>query len=112
MLMLCPSLMSTDRTRRRSTKIPFSLPLSIATHRPWSKRNTICARDTSGWATRTSARRSRPMTTSWPGAKVRCDPSVRTVSAGIGAPNLSATHDTQLTSVTVLYKRHIYNTMR
>src|SRR5262249_47405960 len=36
----------------------------------------------SGCAMRTSARRSRPITTSLPGAKVRVEPSYRTVSAG------------------------------
>ena len=65
-----------------STNIPFRLPLSTATQRPLSKRNSTWARETRGCATRTSARRSRPITTSWPAANVRLDPSVRTVSAG------------------------------
>ena len=40
---------------------------------------------------RTSARRSRPMTTSLPAANVRADPSYRTVSAG-GAGRLIGTN--------------------
>lgn len=41
----------------------------------------VRARD-QGWAMRTSARRSRPTTTSLPGEKVRGEPSYRTVRAG------------------------------
>ncbi len=71
MLRLCPSVRSTVGTRRPLTNMPLRLPLSIATHRPWSKRRTRWAREISGWAMRTSARRSRPTTTSLPGANVR-----------------------------------------
>jgi hypothetical protein len=81
MLICWPSWMSTVGTRRPLTNIPLRLPLSIATQRPWSKRATRCAREINGWAIRMSARRSRPMTTSLPGAKVRVEPSYRTVSA-------------------------------
>ena len=63
----------------------------MATQRPWSNRSTRCAREINGCAIRTSARRSRPTTTSLPGAKVRVDPSYRTVSAG-GAGRLIATN--------------------
>src|SRR5437588_5467595 len=54
----------------------------MAIHRPWSNRTRRCVRDIRGWATRTSARRSRPITTSLPAAKVRSAPSYRTVSTG------------------------------
>src|ERR1700752_3221618 len=74
--------MSTLGTRRPCAYMPLRLPLSIATQRPWSNRSTKWAREISGWAMRTSARRSRPITTSLPGAKVRVEPSYRTVSAG------------------------------
>src|SRR5579875_1838681 len=57
MLMLWPSWMSTTGTRRPLTKVPFSEPLSIASHRPWSKRSNRCAREISGWVMRMSARR-------------------------------------------------------
>ena len=60
-----------------------ALPLSMAIHRPRSKRSTRCAREISGWAIRTSARRSRPTTTSLPGEKVREEPPYLTVSAGV-----------------------------
>ena len=91
MLTCMPSWMSTVGTRRPLTNMPLRLPLSIAIHRPWSNRSTRCAREIRGWAMRTSARRSRPMTTSLPAAKVRADPSFRTVSAG-GAGRLIATN--------------------
>ena len=82
MLTLSPSTRSATGTRWPLTNIPLRLPLSIAIQRPWSKRRITCAREIRGWATRRSARRSRPITTSLPGAKVRDDPSYRTVSAG------------------------------
>jgi hypothetical protein len=85
-LTVVPSVMSTCGTRRPCTYIPFSEPLSTAVHRPpeivGSNRSSTWARDTSGCAMRTSARRSRPMTTSCPAEKVRGGPSYRTVSAG------------------------------
>ena len=74
--------MSTTGTRWPLTNIPLRLPLSIAIQRPCSKRRITCAREIRGWAMRRSARRSRPITTSLPAAKVRDDPSYRTVSAG------------------------------
>ncbi len=77
-----PSWMSTTGTRRLWTYRPLRLPLSTAIHRPWSYRTIRWVREIRGWATRRSARRSRPITTSLPGAKVRSDPSYRTVSAG------------------------------
>ena len=94
-LMRCPSWMSTVGTRWLLTNSPLRLPLSMATQRPWSKRSSRCAREIRGWAMRTSARRSRPMTTSLPAAKVRAAPSYRTVSAGgaghgTSQPTLSA----------------------
>jgi hypothetical protein len=81
-LTLWPSRMSTTGTRRPLTYVPFSEPLSIASHRPWSNRSKRCAREIRGCVMRMSALRSRPTTTSWPAAKVRSDPSCRTVSAG------------------------------
>src|SRR6478735_11502517 len=83
--------MSTEGIRRLLTYIPLRLPLSMATQRPWSNRSTRCAREINGCAIRTSARRSRPTTTSLPGAKLRVDPSYRTVSAG-GAGRLIGTN--------------------
>ena len=64
MLMVWPSWMSTSGTRRPLTKVPFSEPLSIASHLPWSKRSSRWAREISGCVMRMSARRSRPTTTS------------------------------------------------
>ena len=63
-LMLWPSRMSTTATRPLLTNIPVGDPLSIAIHLPRSNRNSRCARAISGCATRMSARRSLPTTTS------------------------------------------------
>src|SRR6516225_732115 len=63
----------------------------MATHLPWSNRTRRCVREISGCATRTSARRSRPIATSLPAAKVRSDPSYRTVRTG-GAGGLTRTN--------------------
>ncbi len=81
-LMVAPSWMSTICTRWPSTKIPLSELLSIAVHRPWSKRSSRWARAISGCATRISARRSLPMTTSRPAAKLPCERPDRTVNTG------------------------------
>ena len=77
-----PSEMSTVETRWPLTNTPFSELLSTAIHLPWSKRNSRCARATSGCATRRSARTSLPTTTSRPAAKLPCDRPDRTVSTG------------------------------
>src|SRR6201999_3366880 len=82
MLMLWPSWMSTIGTRWPLANTPLSELLSTATQRPRSKRNSKCARAISGWATRRSARRSLPTTTSLPGAKLPWDRLDRTVSTG------------------------------
>ncbi len=64
----------------------------MATQRPWSNRSSRCAREIRGCATRTSARRSRPTTTSCPAANVRSDPSYRTVNTGGAAGWLIGTN--------------------
>src|ERR1700754_1456221 len=74
--------MSTAWTRRPSTYMALRLPLSIPAQRPLANRSSRWAREISECAIRTSARRSRPTTTSLPGANVRVEPSYRTVSAG------------------------------
>ena len=81
-VMHCPSLMSTDATRRPSTNMPLRLALSVATQRPPWQRSSRCARDASGLAMRTSACGSRPTTMSRSGENVRCDESDRTVRNG------------------------------
>jgi hypothetical protein len=79
MFTVMPSVMSNCGTRLPLTYIPLSEPLSNAVQRPpeleGSNRSTTWARDTSGCAIRRSARKSRPMTTSCPAAKVRGGPS-------------------------------------
>src|ERR1700758_4661348 len=82
MLMLWPSWISTIGTRWPLTNTPLIELLSTATQWPWVKRNSKCARAISGWATRKSARRSLPTTTSLPGAKLLWDRLDRTVSTG------------------------------
>jgi hypothetical protein len=83
MLMIWPSLIATDGTRRPFTKIPLRLPLSVAAHWPAPKRNKMCARETSGLAMHMSARGSRPTTMSRPRANVRCDDPDQTVITGL-----------------------------
>ncbi len=83
MLILWPSLMATDDTRRPFTNMPLRLPLSIAIQWPPPKRSTKCARETSGLATCMSACGSRPTTMSRPAVSVRCDAPDQTVSIGL-----------------------------
>src|SRR5882757_9945678 len=80
--MVCPSRMATELTRRCPTNIPLKLLSSTATQCPSRQRSTTCDRETPRCGMRTSARTSRPMTMSRPGANVRCQPPERTVIGG------------------------------